>query len=82
MAKSSLSKLDSFHQQITIQQQLLRGIATLPREHVCRRKPVGLFLDPGFVALGADLVLQLDEVVLDAQIQQPLGGLLRQAVIP
>ena len=54
----------------------------LPREHVCRRKPVGLFLDPGFVALGADLVLQLDEVVLDPQIQQPLGGLLRQAVIP
>ena len=39
-------------------------------------------MNPVFGGPAAHLLVQLDEVVLDSEVQQPLGGVLVQLVVP
>ena len=57
-------------------------IVTLVWQHVFCGQPVGILLHPGLVPLGAHLLVELDQVVLHRQVQQPLGGLLVEFVVP
>ena len=54
---------------------------TLVWQHVFCRQPVGILLHPGLVPLGAHLLVELDQVVLHGEVQQPLRRLLVQLVV-
>ena len=50
-------------------------------EHVLRGQPEGVLLHTRLVPLGPHLLVQLDQVVLHGEVQQPLGCLLVQLVV-
>ena len=56
-------------------------VVTLVGEHILSGQPVGVLLHPGLVALGAHLLVELDQVVLHGEVEQPLRRLLVQLVV-
>ena len=56
-------------------------VVSLVWQHIISGQPERILLHPRLVPLGAHLLVQLDQVVLHGEVQQPLGGLLVQLVI-
>ena len=57
-------------------------VVTLVGQHILGGQSVGVLLHPGLVPLGAHLLVELDQVVLHGEVQETLGGLLVQFVVP
>ena len=51
-------------------------------QHVLCWQSVRILLDSGLVAFGSDLLVKFDQIVLHGEVEQPLGGLLVQLVVP
>jgi len=57
-------------------------VMPLIRQHVLCREAVSIFLHPSLVTLRTHFLMQLHQVVLHCKVQEPLGGLLVQLVVP
>lgn len=56
-------------------------VVSLVWEHIICGQPKSVLLHPRLVPLGSHLLVQLDQVVLHGEVQQPLGCLLVQLVV-